>query len=283
LLQETGMTSRTISLILASALLVTLPGIASAAPPAFLKKVVRPFLPQKAPMNITWQPQAKDWSFVDRVKAFQANIPSNVARKLQQATPKQLADAFSVTYTQKVDDGRGQGPKRAAVHITQGLVNAPLDKFLSKLPAENWGPSLDHYLGGQIKVYDRDATGRPTRQVERMVLSGLPGNLNIRGVNLDMCKVEQKEITRDAAGNVSKVTMYWRVHDSANKTTAMDVGSVSFQASGNQTLVVFHSAHRLRLNPIPLPSLIVRPTLKSFFSDHVRNYRDIVTPPRPVE
>jgi hypothetical protein len=243
-----------------------------------IDRVTRPMRPQRAPIPLDWRPTSKaSWSFVDTVKAFQAKTPANVQRKLDAAAPKQLADAHSVTYTQKVDDQLGRGPRRAAVQITQGVVNAPLKTFLARLPAEKWGVSLDHYLGGAVEVAQQEGAGRPFRQVERMVLSGLPGNLNIRALNLDMSKVEQKEVEKDSSGNLKRVTMYWRVHDSANRTTLMDIGSVSFEAyGGDQTKVVFHSAHRLGKNPIALPTFLVRPTLKSFFSDHVRHYRALV-------
>ncbi len=243
-----------------------------------LDRVTRPLAPQRAPIALDWRPtSASSWSFVDTVKAFQKQMPAQVQRKLAAATPRQLADAFSVTYTQKVDDQLGKGPRRAAVHVTQGVVDLPLKTFLRRMPAERWGVNLDHYLGGAVEVVQKEAPGKPLRQVERMVLSGLPGDLNIRALNLDMSKVEQKEVERDPAGNVRRVTMYWRVHDSANKTTLMDIGSVSFEAFGaGQTKVVFHSAHRLGKSPFALPTVLVRPTLRSFFSDHVRHYRELV-------
>jgi len=244
---------------------------------AVVRRLAHPLRPQKRPISLNWAPkQKRDFNIVGLVKGFQSQIPKRAQKKIARATSSKLADAHSVTFTQKVDDGLGRGSKRSAVHLTRGIVDVPLSTFLKRMPAEKWGVNLDHYLGGQVKVVQRDRQGSPTKQVERMVLSGLPGNLNIRALNLDMSKVEQKEIVRDRSGKINKVTMYWRVHDSANRTTMMDVGSVSFEAQGkNQTKVVFHSAHRLGKNGLVLPSLLVRPTLRSFFSDHVRQYRKI--------
>jgi len=244
-----------------------------------LRKLVRPLKPQKAPIKLNWQPKSqKDFNIVPLVKGFQAKVPTKVQKKMARASEKKLANAHSVSYTQRVNDGLGKGRGKSAVHITRGTVNVPLATFLKKMPADQWGVKLDHYLGGAVKVTKRDAKGRPMQQVERMVLSGLPGNLNIRGVNLDMSKVEQKEVLRDRNGNVRKVTMFWRVHDSANKTTIMDVGSVSFEARGNnQTMVTFHSAHQLGKGKIKFPNVVVKPTLRGFFSDHIRHYRKLVT------
>ena len=244
-----------------------------------LRRLVRPLKPQKAPIKLNWAPKTQnDFQIVPLVKSFQAQVPLKVQKKMARASEKKLANAHSVSYTQKVNDGLGKGRGKSAVHITRGTVNVPLATFLKRLPADQWGVKLDHYLGGEVKVTRRDSKGRPVQQVERMVLSGLPGNLNIRGVNLDMSKVEQKEVLRDRDGKVRKVTMFWRVHDSANKTTIMDVGSVSFQANGNnQTMVTFHSAHQLGKGKIKFPNALVKPTLRGFFSDHIRHYRKLVT------
>jgi hypothetical protein len=244
-----------------------------------LRRLVRPLKPQKAPIKLNWAPKSqKDFNIVPLVKGFQAKVPARTAKKMARASERKLADAHSVSYSQKVSDGLGKGRGKSAVHITRGTVDVPLSTFLKRMPADQWGVKLDHYLGGQVKVTKRDSKGQPMQQVERMVLSGLPGNLNIRGANLDMSKVEQKEIVRDKSGNVRKVTMFWRVHDSANKTTIMDVGSVSFEARGNsQTMVTFHSAHQLGKGKIKFPNALVKPTLRGFFSDHIRQYRKLVT------
>ena len=244
-----------------------------------IRKATRPLRPQKAPIRLDWMPKSKgDFNIVPLVKGFQAQVPKRIQKKMARASERKLAKTHSVSYTQKVDDGLGKGPKKAAVHITRGTVNLPLGSFLKRMPADQWGVKLDHYLGGAVKVTKRDAKGRPMEQVERMVLSGLPGNLNIRGMNLDMSKVEKKEVVRDKAGKVKKVTMVWRVHDSANRTTIMDVGSVSFEARGNnKTMVTFHSAHRLGKNGLQFPNVVVKPTLRSFFTDHVDHYRNITT------
>ena len=244
-----------------------------------VRRFKRAISPQKRPIRLDWLPSSpSDFNIVKLVKGFQARIPARVQRKLDRAPVTKLARAHSVSFTQKVDDGLGRGPRKAAVHITRGTVNLPLQAFLRQVPADQWGVKLDHYLGGKVKVYARGADGRPRTQVERMVLSGLPGNLNIRGLNLDMSKVEQREVVRDRAGNVKKVTMFWRVHDSANRTTKMDVGSISFEARGaSQTLVTFHSAHLLGKGKLTFPNALVKPTLRSFFSDHVKHYRQLAT------
>ena len=244
-----------------------------------LRRLVRPLSAQKAPIKLNWAPKsASDFNIVPLVKGFQAKVPARVQKKMAAASSKKLSDAHSVSYSQAVSDGLGKGRGKSAVHITRGTVDVSLNTFLQRMPAEQWGVKLDHYLGGQVKVTKRDNTGQPMQQVERMVLSGLPGNLNIRGMNLDMSKVEQKEIVRDKRGNVRKVTMFWRVHDSANKTTIMDVGSVAFEANGNnQTMVTFHSAHQLGKGRIKFPNALVKPTLRGFFSDHIRHYRKLVS------
>jgi len=66
---------------------------------------------------------------------------------------------------------------------------------------------------------------------------------------------------------------------SDNSSTETDMGRVAFARYGDSaTLVTFHSAHRLRTAiGTAIPISLVQLTLGPFFSDHVREYREIVT------
>jgi hypothetical protein len=252
---------RTAAFFLAFGMMAGLPGSAQAT--FDTRPTVKP---------ITWFPSAqKDWDVLGVVKGYQQATPSKVRAELAAAKWSQLADAHAVAFEQEIDDGLGRGKQWMLVEVTQGLVNLPLEAFLARLPAARWGVSLDHYLGGQVKIFSRDAGGRVVYQLERMSLSALPLNLSTPISDLDMTKVEHILYEPDRA------TVYWRVMYSNNRTTLSDVGTVSFIRSGNMTKVVFHSAHRLASPLGPIPNWMLKGTIKSFFSDHVRRYRKLVT------
>ena len=223
--------------------------------------------------KITWYPKsASQWNFVNLVKQFQRQTPRRYVLKLKKATARQLAKAHSVSFQQDVDDGLGMGKRKLGVEITQGLINVPFRTFMKRLPAAKWGVNLDHYLGGQVKVYAKDKWGRPTKQLERMVLSGMPFNLSIKKLDMDMTKLEHIVYGRN------KAVVYWRVMYSDNGSTVTDVGSVSFMSHGrNMTKVVFHSAHKLATPLGQIPNILILGTLRSFFSDHIKYYRKLVT------
>ena len=223
--------------------------------------------------DMHWSPGENDWDFVSYVDAYQSATPQDALDELDAASYDDLLDAVAVTFDQYVDDGRGNGSQELAVEITMGVVPVDFDTFLSRFSPDNWGVNLDHYLGGEVQVYERDAQGHVIRQAERMVLSPFPCDAESPLSNQDMTKVEQIYWTED------RVTVYWRVMYSDNGSTDTDVGTVSFMRYGDyDTLVWFHSAHRLRTAiGTTLPNFLVRATLSGFFSDHIREYREIVT------
>lgn len=222
--------------------------------------------------DIHWSPSEADWDFVQLVNEFQGATPPDALDELALANHDDFLGTYSVVFEQALDDGLGGGIQTFAVEITMGIVEVPFEAFVTALPPEEWGISLDHYLGGQVQVYDRDDQGRAIRQLERMVLSPLPCNLETPLSNMDMTKVEQIVYLED------EVTVYWRVMYSDNGSTLSDVGSVSFRRHNQgETMVVFHSAHRLG-TPLgtEVPTFLALPSLSDFFSDHVRYYRRLV-------
>jgi hypothetical protein len=224
--------------------------------------------------DMHWSPGPADWGIVPLVTAYQDATPVDALDELAAASEGDaLLDAVSVTFEQEVDDGLGAGPRELAVEITQGVVQVDFETFLALFSPDTWGVSLDHYLGGQVLVVERDAEGRVVRQAERMVLSPFPCDIDSSLSNQDMTKVEEIVWTED------EVTVYWRVMYSDNGSTETDMGRVAFSRNGeSETMITFHSAHRLRTAiGTVIPNAIVQLTLGPFFSDHVREYRDIVT------
>ncbi len=223
---------------------------------------------------ITWFPKAEsDWDIIPVIEALQAGAPAKEMAKSEAATREELRAQTSVTWQQDVVEYIGQPAREMAVHISKGLVEVPYDEFQRRLPAQDWGIKLDHYLGGEVKVYETDEQGRAVRQLERMVLSPFPivdweSNLT----NNDMTKVEVIVYEEDRA------TVYWRVMYSNNNSTETDVGSVDFRKYDEaSTLVTFHSAHRLNApGGIHIPNGLLEIALKMTFGDFIAHYRELV-------
>jgi len=223
--------------------------------------------------DIHWNPDDEDWSFVSTVVTYQEATPEWALDELESASYQDLLDAVSVTFEQDVDAGTGKGPQELAIEITAGIIPVSFETFLERFSPDTWGVNLDHYLGGEVQVYAHDEQGRVLRQLERMVLSPFSCDAESPLSNQDMTKVEHIVYAEDSA------TVYWRVMYSDNDSTATDIGTVTFTRDGHSdTLVIFHSAHRLRTAiGTDIPNTLVMLTLAPFFSDHVREYREIVT------
>jgi len=173
--------------------------------------------------DIGWFPEGEsDWNVVPVVQTFQNDTPGWAVEEIESASWEALRAGVSLSYTQEVEEIAGQGTRKMSVHITRLGVDMPYADFVARLPVEDWGINLDHYLGGQLKDYERDEQGRATRQLERMVLSPMPLDFNSTLTNNDMTKVEVIEYGERSG------TVYWRVMHSDNGSTEADVGSVDF-------------------------------------------------------
>lgn len=220
----------------------------------------------------TWFPQESDWDIVPVVQALHGAIPADELATLQAASRDDFLEGLSVVYEQAVVEYEGQPARDMAVEVSVGLIEVDYDTFLQRLPAADWGIQLAHYLGGEVIVYESDDQLRPTRQLERMVLSPFPCDWDIPLTNMDMTKVEVIDYTSD------KAVVYWRVMYSDNDSTETDVGSVTFERyDATSTMVTYHSAHRLNApGGIHIPNDIVQWVLKTFFLEHISHYSDIV-------
>ena len=226
--------------------------------------------------EITWYPSAdRHWNIVSVVQHFQAQAPAAERATVDAATDADLRSGVSVAFEQDVQEYSDLPAQRLAVHISRLLIEVPYAELETRLPAEAWGVNLDHYLGGQVVVFDRDTESRATRQLERMVLTPLPIDFEHVLSNNDMTKVEVIEYADERA------TVYWRVMHSNNASTVTDVGSVDFQAWNGGTLVTFHSAHRLQtLGGIPIPNALLKGLLSQTFMDFLTHYRDLLASKR---
>ncbi len=152
---------------------------------------------------------------------------------------------------------------------TVGLVDVPLEEFLKKVPAKDWGKNLVDWKGGEVR-----AAG-PGRQVERMVLR-MPGK------DLDMTKVETVTDDRDASGKLQSSRVRWEVLKSDNGTVKQDVGTLKLERYGDKTLVTWHSAHALNKFPVATALLPKEATdaaagmvLSSYFRRAIEHYREL--------
>ena len=221
--------------------------------------------------TITRSPTSAEWDILDLVNDYQAATPSDVLAEQASISDAELADGVSWTWEQEIVEQHGASPKLMAVELSQRLLPIAYDDFVQKLAPQDWGVNLEYYIGGEVEVYDTDEQGRATKQVERMVLSPFPCDMDTRLGNNDMTKVELIDYGQDYA----RVT--WRVYNSDNDSTEADVGSVEFNAYEDETLVTFYSAHRLNAPlGIHIDNVIVQKILKSYFLEHIAAYRRIV-------
>lgn len=209
-----------------------------------------------------------DWNFRPEILSFQNQIPKKVAEYFSALTKKELLQGKSAGFTQKVAASATSEARKTAVEFSQILIPTSYSHFLEVFRPAQWGTRLDHYLGGQTQVLDRDSLDRPVLQIERMVLSALPRDLDFRATNQDMTKLEEVVYESDRA------TIYWKVIFSDNGSTEMDLGSVEFRAfDESSVLVTFHSAHRLRMFGVKIPPALAKRSLRSVFLDHLRRYQ----------
>lgn len=242
---------------------------------------------QANPYGVTLKPRAEDWTFQRDVKAFQEskNLPAAAQRAMGQASEAQLLRGISRSWVQNVT--QGGKTEKMTVELTRKLIPVPYETFVATLPPAQWGGSnLARYLGGEVQVLARDEQGRPTRQIERMVLAqdDLAPLLGPHAQRLagkfanDMTKAETITYS-DTSARVE-----WRVFGSDNGSTLADLGSVTFEKAGAGTLVTFHSAHKLGVPgtaligapPIGLPAALVGKPLEGAFLAHVNHYQAVV-------
>jgi len=220
---------------------------------------------------ITKLPYTDDFNIVGLVDDYQALIPEGPALDFLYATREDLLDGMARTWEQDVSELPGAASLPMAVELSKLLIEVDYDQFIAQMPPQDWGVELAYYLGGEVIVYEEDELGRAVRQAERMVLSPIKIDMDLRLGNMDMTKVEVIQYEADRA------KVYWRVYYSDNDSTETDVGSVEFiRHDETSTLVVFHSAHRLNAPlGIHLSNDIVQFSLQTFFLDHAENYADL--------
>ncbi len=221
---------------------------------------------------ITQWPDSADFDIVGLIDDYQAQLPSSVEDDFYYATRADLLDGMARTWEQDVAELPGADTQPMAVELSQLLIEVDYDQFVQRLAPQDWGVQLAYYLGGEVFVYEEDAQNRAVRQVERMVLSPIKIDMDLRLGNMDMTKVEVIQYEADRA------KVYWRVYYSDNNSTETDVGSVEFMRYDDaSTLVIFHSAHRLNApGGIHLPNDIVQYSLQTFFLDHAEHYDELV-------
>ncbi len=219
--------------------------------------------------DITWLPEDdSDWDIIPVIDTFQLTTPDV---DLALVDEDGLADGVSWSYEQDIKAHPMAPAKRLAVEYTAGLLDIAFEDLEDKLPVADWGTRLDHHIGGEVIPYEPDEQGR-SRQLERMVLSTLPLDSDIKLTNNDMTKVEVI-VYREQSAKV-----YWRVMHSNNNSTVTDVGSVEFSKwDENRTLVIFHSGHELNsLGGVHIPNFLLKPLLKMTFLDFIHGYQELV-------
>ena len=237
--------------------------------------------------GLTTMPAASDWNFEGTVRELQKpeHIPARARAKIDNATDAQLRRGVSSSWTQEVT--HAGKTETMTVELTRKLIPVPYETFIAKVPPSQWGgPNLARYLGGEVQPVAYDAQGRPTKQLERMVLAQddlaplLPPLM--RGIAGKFANDMTKAETITYGENSARVD--WRVYGSDNGSTLADLGSVTFEKAPGGTMVTFHSAHQLGVpgsdclptGPIALPPALVGLPLENAFLAHADHYAQVV-------
>ena len=199
------------------------------------------------------------------VKKLHIQMDKHFEKKVEQLQSDDLLKGHGFFTTDRVIEYANSGAKKMSLEYTLRLYNESFESFVSKISPHDWGLYLHKLIGRGISDIVTNEEGFVTQQVERMVLKSFP-------FNLDMTKTEVIEYKND------KITVYWRVFESKNKSTLSDIGSVSFIRKGDsQTLVKFRSAHLLGSNPfieVAVPNLpTIQKQIKDTFLDHLESYK----------
>jgi len=219
---------------------------------------------------ITSEPDESTWNFVSLVDNYQNQMDYSIYESIAKLSNSELMKAHSYTYQQRVEllDNTHED---LAVEFTTRLVDLPYETFIDQMEPADWGISLGGYVGGEVKVIDKDEQGRPIRQLERMVLNPLPNGMEIPPFNMDMTKTEIIEYAENSA------IIYWYVYNSDNDTVNYDIGTVEFEQYGNGTLITFHSAHSVNLpGGMHITNDIAETMLNVTFTRFINHYADIV-------
>jgi hypothetical protein len=196
------------------------------------------------------------------------SMESKVAQLEKAELPMDASTRAKLEKGEIVSSWRPAGDGRVE-ELTQGLVDVPLETFLKRMPAKDWGKNLSDWKGGEVKP---DGDGR---QIERMVMR-MPGK------DLDMTKVETISDMRDEKGALTGARVRWEVLKSDNGTVVTDTGTLRFERYGDKTLVTWHSAHKLdkfplvqALAPKMAADAATGAILTDFFARQIQQYRQV--------
>jgi len=202
---------------------------------------------------------------IEVVQQLNEQIQSSFGEEIENLSEEDLLKGVGFYTSQKVIESLlVLKAKRMSLEYTQKLYDIPFESFIKIIPPHDWGLYLHKLLGRGISHVKRDTDGNIISQIERMILKGVP-------FNIDMTKAEI------IAYEEGKITVYWRVFASENKSTLSDVGSVTFAKQEGKTSVIFRSAHQLGSNPIfecPIPNFpILQKEIMQTFLKHLESYK----------
>jgi hypothetical protein len=140
----------------------------------------------------------------------------------------------------------------------------PFGIFTSHVDVSRSIQYMNDYLGGRILVLERDASGRPLRQVERNLYLPQPNYLAWWGaLPIDVSKIESVFYGADDH------RMYWKTIKSENDSASFDDGIIEFRGEGGDTLVTVFGRQLFALPPpLDRAALDRAPQLKAQLLEH---------------
>jgi uncharacterized protein (DUF362 family) len=141
----------------------------------------------------------------------------------------------------------------------------PFDLFINKVDISRGIQFMNDYIGGSIHVVERDAEGRPRRQVERNIYLPQPNYLAfLGGKEIDVSKIELLEYSQ----RVQK--LYWKTIKSENGSAIYDDGILTVEQSNrNSTVVTVFGRQLFQRPPIVEASYLDRfPEFEASLIEH---------------
>ncbi len=185
--------------------------------------------------------------------------------KLTAKRQSRLDEGDVLTSTRRVDTDNGP----AILQLTQAKGEMSLTDALDKMGGiDKWATHINGLLGLTTQVVKQGEGGKPLYQIERMQTQGesdsaaelLLRELDDPNVHLLLATVndmDKREVRVEGETPDGRrfVEMNWRVDDTANGSTLMDIGKIRMEETADgKVLITYTSTHQV--NPVPITGVV---------------------------
>lgn len=157
----------------------------------------------------------------------------------------------------------------------------PFEDFVRRVDISRTIQFMNDYIGGTVLPIERDASGRPVKQVERNLYLPQPNYLVWSGgKEIDVSKIESLVYAPE------RQRMFWKTIKSENQSATYDDGIVTFEAVGDGTRVTIFGRQLFALPPFwelvqldrypQLKNILVEDAYTTFFRRTFSNFEALL-------